>query len=56
MIEGVIVINRLKTPEADRVRTALWTMLITHGQLDNEPHLVTQADTIEHLGLQTRVA
>lgn len=56
MIEGVIVINRLKTPEADRVRSALWTMLITHGQLDNDPHLVALADTIEHLGPQTRVA
>ncbi len=56
MIEGVVVINRLKTPQADRLRTALWTMLTTHGQLDNEPHLVTQVDTIEHLGLQTRVA
>lgn len=56
MIEGVVVINRLQTPEADRVRTALWTMLITHGHLNSEPHLVTQVETIEHQGLQTRVA
>ena len=56
MIEGVVVINRLKTPEADRVRTALWTMLISHGHLNNDSHPVTHADTIEHQGLQTRVA
>lgn len=43
MIEGVIVVNSLQAPEADRVRTALWAMLGMHGQL-------------ESLGDQTRVA
>lgn len=46
MIEGVIVVNQLRTPDADRVRTALWTMLSTHGHVD----------TIEHLAHETRVA
>jgi hypothetical protein len=31
MIEGVIVVNRLVSPEADQVRTALWTMLNVMG-------------------------
>ena len=31
MIEGVIVVNRLLSPEADQVRTALWAMLNIMG-------------------------
>ncbi|MEK7410445.1 MAG: hypothetical protein AAB327_03535 [Actinomycetota bacterium] len=56
MIEGVIVVNRLQTPESDRVRTALWAMLSIHGHLDGETHRDTQVGTIKHQGLQTRVA
>lgn len=56
MIEGVVVVNRLQTPEADRVRTALWAMLSIHGHLNDETHCDTQASTIEHLGHETRVA
>lgn len=56
MIEGVVVINRLQTPEADRVRTALWTKLSINGSLYGEPQLSTHVDVIEHQGLETRVA
>jgi hypothetical protein len=28
MIEGVIVVNRLSPPEADRVRTLLWRSML----------------------------
>jgi hypothetical protein len=56
MIEGVIVVNRLQTPESDRVRTALWAMLSIHGHLDGETHPDTHLDTIGHLDHQTRVA
>lgn len=52
MIEGVIVVNHLRTPESDRVRTALWAMLSNRGHLDGESHL----DPIEHQELETRVA
>jgi hypothetical protein len=31
MIEGVIVVNRLVSPDADQVRTALWAMLNIMG-------------------------
>lgn len=31
MIEGVVVVNRLASPEADQVRTALWAMLDIMG-------------------------
>lgn len=56
MIEGVVVVNRLQTPESDRVRTALWAMLSIHGHLDDETHRDTQVGTIEHLAHETRVA
>lgn len=56
MIEGVIVVNQLHTPESDRVRTALWAMLSTNGHLDNETPRTTQIHTIEHQDLETRVA
>ena len=52
MIEGVIVINKLQSPEADRVRTALWTMLSDSGQLNPQ----TQVATLGRLGHETRVA
>lgn len=56
MIEGVIVVNQLQTPESDRVRTALWAMLSIHGHLDGESHDDSRVDTIKHQGLETRVA
>lgn len=52
MIEGVIVINRLHSPAADRVRTSLWTVLNNNAQLVFE----TPVDAVEHQGLETRVA
>lgn len=56
MIEGVIVINRLQTPEADRVRTALWAMLSMNGHVYAESSYDTQVGPIEHLVHETRVA
>ncbi len=52
MIEGIVVINKLQSPEADRVRSSLWTVLNNNGQLiPGAP-----VDAVEHQGLQTRVA
>jgi len=31
MVEGVVVLNQLVPPEADRLRAALWSMLGEHG-------------------------
>jgi hypothetical protein len=52
MIEGVVAINRLHSPDADRVRTALWTVLSNYEHLIPE----TPGVAVEHQGLQTRVA
>ncbi|MEO5974805.1 MAG: hypothetical protein ABIQ38_06365 [Ilumatobacteraceae bacterium] len=52
MIEGVVAINRLRSPDADRVRTSLWAVLSNSGQLNPE----TPVDAIELQGLKTRVA
>ncbi|MFI0461377.1 MAG: hypothetical protein ACH36C_04940 [Ilumatobacteraceae bacterium] len=51
MIEGVIFINRLEPPEADRARTQLWrTMLQFTVEVSNSPHVV------RHDHATTRVA
>ena len=51
MIEGVIVVNRLVAPEADHVRTALWTILSLQGFVDTQMDAETH-----HIPAQTRVA
>ena len=44
MIEGVIVVNRLSTPDADTIRTALWESLVSAGFVDDDLD-VTTTDT-----------
>jgi hypothetical protein len=51
MIEGVIFINRLEPPEADRARTQLWrTMLQFTVEVSNSSYAV------QHDHATTRVA
>ena len=55
MIEGVIFINRLEPPEADRVRTQLWRTMLQFtveisNEVSNSPH------TAQHDHATTRVA
>ena len=55
MIEGVIFINRLEPPEADRVRTQLWrTMLQFTVEISNEVSNSPRAAQHDHA--TTRVA
>ena len=55
MIEGVIFINRLEPPEADRARTQLWrTMLQFTVEISNEVSNSPQA--VQHDHATTRVA
>jgi hypothetical protein len=55
MIEGVIFINRLEPPEADRVRTQLWrTMLQFTVEISNEVSNSPHAPQHDHA--TTRVA
>ncbi len=55
MIEGVIFINRLEPPEADRVRTQLWrTMLQFTVEISNEVSNSRHAPQHDHA--TTRVA
>jgi len=55
MIEGVIFINRLEPPEADRVRTQLWrTMLQFTVEISNEESNSPHAPQHDHA--TTRVA
>jgi hypothetical protein len=42
MIEGVIAINRLQPPEADRVRSALWPVML-QCTFFNDPSQTTVA-------------
>ena len=39
MIEGVIVINRLTPPDADRVRTLLWRAMLQFTAQVHEPRV-----------------
>ena len=39
MIEGVIVINRLDPPEADRIRTLLWRAMLQFTVQAFEPRV-----------------
>lgn len=39
MIEGVLVINRLEPPEADRVRTLLWRAMLQFTLGQSEPRV-----------------
>jgi hypothetical protein len=43
MIEGVVAVNRLTSPQADRVRTDLWAVITTGVDVDvaprNEQHV-----------------
>jgi hypothetical protein len=55
MIEGVIFINRLEPPEADRVRTQLWRTMLQFtveisNEVSNSPHVA------QHDHATTRVA
>jgi hypothetical protein len=55
MIEGVIFINRLEPPEADRARTQLWRTMLQFtveisNEVSNSPHV------IQHDHATTRVA
>jgi len=55
MIEGVIFINRLEPPEADRARTQLWRTMLQFtveisNEVSNSPHVV------RHDQATTRVA
>ena len=55
MIEGVIFINRLEPPEADRARTQLWRTMLQFtveisNEVSNSPHAV------RHDHATTRVA
>ena len=55
MIEGVIFINRLEPPEADRARTQLWRTMLQFtveisNEVSNSPHVV------RHDHATTRVA
>ena len=55
MIEGVIFINRLEPPEADRVRTQLWRTMLQFtveisNEVSNSPHAA------QHDHATTRVA
>lgn len=55
MIEGVIFINRLEPPEADRARTQLWRTMLQFtveisNEVSNSPHVV------QHDHATTRVA
>lgn len=34
MIEGIVVVNELRPPDADRVRTELWTVMATDERRD----------------------
>ena len=55
MIEGVIFINRLEPPEADRVRTQLWrTMLQFTAEISNE--VSNSPRGVRHDHATTRVA
>jgi hypothetical protein len=55
MIEGVIFINRLEPPEADRVRTQLWrTMLQFTVEISNE--VSNSSYAVQHDHATTRVA
>ena len=55
MIEGVIFINRLEPPEADRVRTQLWrTMLQFTVEISNE--VSNSPRGVRHDHATTRVA
>jgi len=55
MIEGVIFINRLEPPEADRVRTQLWrTMLQFTVEISNE--VSNSPYALQHDHATTRVA
>ena len=55
MIEGVIFINRLEPPEADRARTQLWrTMLQFTVEISNEVSNAPYA--LQHDHATTRVA
>jgi hypothetical protein len=55
MIEGVIFINRLEPPEADRVRTQLWrTMLQFTVEISNE--VSNSSYAVQHDHAITRVA
>ena len=55
MIEGVIFINRLEPPEADRVRTQLWrTMLQFTVEISNE--VSNSPRGVRHDHAATRVA
>ena len=56
MIEGVVVVNQLNPPGADRIRTALWALLSSHGHLDGDTQHDRYVDTIEQLEHETRVA
>ncbi len=55
MIEGVIFINRLEPPEADRARTQLWRTMLQFtveisNEVSNSPH------GVQHDHATTRVA
>ena len=39
MIEGVVVINRLDPPEADRIRTLLWRAMLQFTVQVHEPRV-----------------
>jgi len=55
MIEGVIFINRLEPPEADRARTQLWrTMLQFTVEISNE--VSNSSQSVQHDHATTRVA
>lgn len=55
MIEGVIFINRLEPPEADRARTQLWrTMLQFTVEISNE--VSNSSHAVRHDHATTRVA
>jgi hypothetical protein len=55
MIEGVIFINRLEPPEADRARTQLWrTMLQFTVEISNE--VSNSPYAVQHDHATTRVA
>ena len=55
MIEGVIFINRLEPPEADRARTQLWrTMLQFTVEISNE--VSNSPQVVRHDHATTRVA
>jgi hypothetical protein len=55
MIEGVIFINRLEPPEADRARTQLWrTMLQFTVEISNE--VSNSSYAVRHDHATTRVA